>query len=176
MDIAKPNHKIVRSTGALRPGQNSSCCRLTEQFGWVGHLQHIQDLLLDSVQLGKLTSNQASVWVPNMDDTVMGEGFQNAWHAGPQMIAAFWHQTVDRLLPLGQYPSYLSFNQACDQAADHNQENQGDNAMGLFKKTGPTRKTWLVNRKQCSTLYWPFHSCNRLASSNSVMGPPATSR
>jgi hypothetical protein len=68
-------------------------------------------LLLDRIQFGKVTASQSAIWVTDADDAVMGKELQNPGYGWFEMVTAFGHQAVERFLPLGQCPAYLSFNQ-----------------------------------------------------------------
>src|SRR5207247_1344783 len=111
-----------------------------KQFRWAGQVQDVQDLLLHRVRPGKLPSHEAPIRALDQYEAVMGKGLEDARYGRLQVIASFRHEAVDRLVPLGQCPADLAFNQSCDQAADHNQEDQAHDPLRLLQEHGPTEE------------------------------------
>jgi len=74
-----------QASGVLCPGQISARCSSAEQFSWTGKAQQVQNLLLDRIQLGKLSAEQVTIGVADKDNTVVGKGFQDARDSGPRL-------------------------------------------------------------------------------------------
>jgi hypothetical protein len=134
------NHKAKWATGALPPGRFSSHCWSSKEVSRTGQTQHVQDLLLDCIQFGKVASSQRAIWITDADNAVMGENLQNPGYGWFEMVTPFGHQAVDGFLALGQCPAYLSFNQTSHQRTNHNQENQTGNPAGGFQEERSDQK------------------------------------
>jgi hypothetical protein len=159
MDSPFPNQTTVRPTiGRLHPGPSLSRYKSSKQLGWGGRPQYVQDLLLNSVQLGKLPSNQASICVADVNDAVLSKCSQDSWHRWPQMVSAFWHQAVDRFLSFGQHATNLSLNQSCDQASDHDQEDQADNSLRVLQEDRSHQENLIGQSKTVLDLVLSFRT------------------
>ena len=137
MSILKFIHKMPQSPDALCPGQVSAYRVSTEQFSRARKAQHVQNLLLDRIQLGKLRVEQTAISSPDKDNAVVSKGLHDARYGWFEIVSAFRHQAPDWFIPFSQHPANLSFNQSCDQAADHDQEDQADNPLWLLQEHRP---------------------------------------
>ena len=134
MSVLKFTHRVSQSPDTFCPGQISVRRGSAEQFSRARESQHVQNLLLDRIQLGELGVEQTAIGSPDKNNTVVSKGLQDARHGRPEIVPAFRHQAADWLLSFCQCPANLAFNQARNQAANHDQEDQTDNPLWFFQE------------------------------------------